>query len=416
MGFIKSIRKKLRKRRNKRLLGPHLDALDAKLGHTANPSAQDAYPIPKDAPLPQFESGAPRAAIRVTGGIGDHIIAARFLRDLMKRVGPFEFDLYSSRPETAAWVFDPLEQCKEIYSEYFLWDASYKKYPIAMYVTQFACIMHESFARRTVSKWRPKLLSVAESLTRYSEQLRPHITHHPHLDGELGRFAHHHGYKRNDFLNGMSAVPWGGNVYPLPLKADALQSFSLLPHTYVTLHNGYDAAFEGQRTPSTKIYPYFDAVVDLLKAEFPTIKIVQLGTTTSRPIAGVDLNLIRKTTLPELATLLEGSLLHIDSESGLVHMASCVGTKSVVVFGPTSLDYYGYDDNINIPPTTCGNCWWSTTTWNSQCVRGDTHPRCTYTQKPEAVYRHVRQALLSTSHLATPTPIVDKRAPAVPHL
>ena len=36
-------------------------------------------------------------AFRVSGGIGDHLIAARYIRDLLAAVGDFRFDIYSSR-------------------------------------------------------------------------------------------------------------------------------------------------------------------------------------------------------------------------------------------------------------------------------------------------------------------------------
>jgi hypothetical protein len=335
----------------------------------------------------------PRAAIKITGGIGDHIMAARFLRDLFGKVGPFAFDAYSSRADSAGWLLSGFPECKRIYSEYFLWEESYRSYPIALYLTQFACVMYESLDRRTIHKWKPGLLTVCESLRRYSESIRPHIEHHARLDGDLGRLASLTGFKRHTYLQGMAGIKFGGNLYKLPLNEHALDKFGLAERRYITVHNGYDAAFEGQGSTSTKIYPHFSGVIDRIKRDCPEIKIVQIGTTTSKPIDGVDLDLIDKTPLNDVVGLLKGAALHLDSESGLVHMASCVGTKSVVVFGPTSVEYYGYEENINIAPTVCGNCWWAKPTWNSQCVRGEVEPSCTYSQEPESVYRQVRSAL-----------------------
>ncbi len=37
-------------------------------------------------------------AFRISGGIGDHLIAARYIRDLLATVGDFKFDIYSFSP------------------------------------------------------------------------------------------------------------------------------------------------------------------------------------------------------------------------------------------------------------------------------------------------------------------------------
>jgi ADP-heptose:LPS heptosyltransferase len=86
--------------------------------------------------------------------------------------------------------------------------------------------------------------------------------------------------------------------------------------------------------------------------------VVQLGVQTRRPIAGVGQRLIAKTDLTKITVILSGSLLHIDSENGLVHLAACLGTVLCVMFGPTAATYFGYEENINITPRVCGGCWW----------------------------------------------------------
>ena len=46
-----------------------------------------------------------RVAILLLGGIGDHIVAAQFIRDLQAASGPFEFDAFSATPGVAKWIF-----------------------------------------------------------------------------------------------------------------------------------------------------------------------------------------------------------------------------------------------------------------------------------------------------------------------
>jgi ADP-heptose:LPS heptosyltransferase len=84
-------------------------------------------------------------------------------------------------------------------------------------------------------------------------------------------------------------------------------------------------------------------------------------------------------------------MLHIDNEGGLVHIAACLGTTSVVIFGPTSADYFAYLDNINVRPPVCGDCWWTTKNWMDICPLGHKQPLCMYEQTPLAIMNAISQ-------------------------
>ncbi len=51
------------------------------------------------------DSATPHLAVKITGGLGDYVVAARYLRDLADQVEPFSFDLYSGNPDVAGWIF-----------------------------------------------------------------------------------------------------------------------------------------------------------------------------------------------------------------------------------------------------------------------------------------------------------------------
>ncbi|WAW00359.1 hypothetical protein NB636_02695 [Oxalobacter aliiformigenes] len=110
-----------------------------------------------------------------------------------------------------------------------------------------------------------------------------------------------------------------------------------------------------------------------LKLSFPDIKIVQLGVSHERceSMQNIDINLIEKTTLPDIAALLKNAWLHIDCEGGLVHLRHALkGGKSVVIFGPTSPSFFGYSENINIRSDLCKYpCEWLTENWQKKCIR-----------------------------------------------
>ena len=174
------------------------------------------------------------------------------------------------------------------------------------------------------------------------------------------------------------------------------------------MHNGFDGEFlvtsTHKATRSTKVYPHFDQVIALIRGAFPDLTVVQIGTKTSQCIPGVDCNLVERTTIEEAVELLRHSVLHLDNESGLVHIAASIGTKSCVVFGPTSADYYSYDTNINIRPKVCGGCWWVTEDWMVNCPKGYEDATCMFETPPEMVWRAIKDYLSEVIVNATNKP------------
>jgi ADP-heptose:LPS heptosyltransferase len=112
------------------------------------------------------------------------------------------------------------------------------------------------------------------------------------------------------------------------------------------------------------------------KQKRPDVAVVQLGAKTSISIPGVDENLVSATSLAQAAAILKRAIFHVDNEGGLVHVAACLGTRSIVLFGPTSVKFFGYPGNINVSSDVCGDCWWATNTWMDRCPRGYRQPKC----------------------------------------
>lgn len=250
-----------------------------------------------------------------------------------------------------------------------------------------------------VRRYNKRLPNICGALQRFEPKIDVFIENHPRLDGTLGQAAVFMNMNRYNFLQGMSGIKYGGPRLPLATDEHALPRFGLEGKRYVTLHNGFDAeeaGHVGRGRPATKCYPRFPESVPRLREACPNVYIVQLGADTSQPIDAVDLNLIGRTSMAETAAILGSAALHIDNEGGLVHVASCLGTRSCVVFGPTSLDYFGYEENINIPPAFCGGCWWTTGDWLRNCPRGLDGPRCLSQQPPEVIVEALRPHLQDT--------------------
>ncbi|MDR1595794.1 MAG: methyltransferase domain-containing protein [Puniceicoccales bacterium] len=167
---------------------------------------------------------------------------------------------------------------------------------------------------------------------------------------------------------------------------------------YVTIQRGIN--YREQATDSTKIWPisHYEKFVKMFHETFPLIKIVQLGYSNKfcKAIDGVDLNLVGETSLYDVASVLKCSLLHIDGDGGMVHMKRFLNGKSVVVFGPTSADLFGYSGNVNLMVNVCKNgCEWVTDTWYKKCLRGFDGAPCMESVTPEMVMEATKRVINS---------------------
>jgi Glycosyltransferase family 9 (heptosyltransferase) len=331
------------------------------------------------------EAGAdtPFLGIRVSGGLGDYLTIARFVRDLSAFAGGFAFDVYCTDPRRAAWVFAGVPGLRSCYDD-ILFDAAMKQYDLALWIGQFV-LVHEDVTKRDRLRARPRLLQAADAAVRYRPKIDLFITNHPYTDGFLGQKAVFSNANRTDYLHFIAGIPYGGDRFPVELDAGAPEQFGLSPGRYITVHNGFDPGFVVTSERATKCYPYFGQVIALLKEHRPDLTFVQLGANTSDRIQEADTDLLGRTSLHQASGVLAGALLHIDNEGGLVHLGRCLGVRSAVVFGPTPSNYFGYPGNINIDPAFCGGCWWINQSWMNQCPRDFPTARCMTEQPPAAV-------------------------------
>ncbi len=253
-----------------------------------------------------------------------------------------------------------------------------------------------------------ELAQLLYNLVQYRPKIDLFVERHPWLDNFLARTAVFAGATRRDFMHLMAGLPYSGDLLPVPQDNATVARLGLRAGQYITVHNGFDTGFVISGRRATKCYPHFGAVVARLKAAMPHMRFVQLGTVTSEPVADCDLILLNKTSMDQASSIIAQAALHIDNESGLVHLAACVGTRSAVVFGPTPSDYFGYPGNINIEPPICGNCWWMTRTWMDSCAKGFGVPLCMTQQEPDKIAdRILREVapLPAQLRIAMPDPV-----------
>src|SRR5207248_1941385 len=220
--------------------------------------------------------------------------------DLLAAGGDFRFDIYSTLPEEAAWVFGKFSQFNKCFDEYFSWNANFARYPLAMYVSIFAVVYGEAADWQRVGKRNKRLQKICKTVSQFRPEIEPFFMQHPLMDGFLARKVVFMGMNRHNFLHGMSGIAYGGDTLPLVTDAKAVEKFGLKGNHYITIHNGFDITQKhlvGKGKKATKCYPHFAEVVAGLHERFPDLYVVQLGAATSAPIAGVDLNLLGRAEL-----------------------------------------------------------------------------------------------------------------------
>lgn len=334
-------------------------------------------------------------AILVTGVVGDSIMAARFLRDMNTAFGDLVFDVYSANLAQSRWIFAAVRNIRDHLQD-TLFDSASANYDIAL---MFSDTVAYRRARPDFATGLPPEL--ATMLTRLTEVSGIGVAdaeaRHRH-EGILAQdLLFKHSRTRATASQFLAGINYGGPRYPLSVNDDVLTRYALLGKKYITVHNGFSLAEVAHNKTSTKSYMRFGDVIKEVRKTRPDLSFVQIGAATSVPIEGTDLNLIGQTTLPEAAGLVSKAASHLDNESGFVTVASCFGTPSCVVYGPTSADYFAYDGNIAVRPVACGGCWWTSKDWMTRCPRGMREPICMNTQPPSAVARALLQ-LLEANH------------------
>ncbi|MBS1084492.1 glycosyltransferase family 9 protein [Gluconobacter kondonii] len=342
-------------------------------------------------------------AVRITGGLGDALVVARLIRDLQKILGDnLEFDVYSQSPAAVEAFFRNIPAFrKSLNLEIFEHVTRY--YMFALSANQFVTFVNEQIDYRAVLTYYPKVVKIFGYAQKKREEIEFYIKNHPYLDGAFSDIATQHGFKRYTYLHEMLGIDYGGDLLPIDVDPKISRGLDLKQKSYITIHDGWDAKFKISTQRPTKAVPkaIWEQIIAGLKAAMPDITIVQLGGKTGDDLPQVDLNLKNRLTFSESTSIIAGAILHVDAESGLVHLAAALGIKSVVMFGPTNVAWFGYPQNINIAPVQCGNCWWSNTTWMDTCALGMTEPVCTTSINPKTVIEATLELLSrETAHAA----------------
>lgn len=337
--------------------------------------------------------------ILIRGGIGDAMIAARWLHGIIATIrsgGEVAIDVYYALPDNIAFIFGNLPCIRYIYHD-ITFEYVNRYYELALVINHLGFLELKSA--------RPSHLSrhavLSEMLAKWSPGIRDFKRftskdYHPKLGAGFAHYIQAHSLTRQDILRAQTALP--APVAPFTFRFaedDRLPEHPVLDAPFVTVHDGWDWQLRLETRRPTKSYPpkKWASLVSAIRDRFPDVGIVQIGGEAGSDIPGVDLNLRNAISLPVAARVLQKAVLHIDTDSGLVHLAASLGTRAVVLFGPTDIAYYGYPGNVNVNAQGCNSCWLSSGSWITTCLLGDTVPRCMDSIEPEHVVLAIEHAI-----------------------
>lgn len=328
---------------------------------------------------------------KLSGGLGDHLVAANYIHAFKQKfhIASENIIIYSGK-SFRNYVFMGIS--KNIFNES---DQLTDTPALHIEIIRFPKIITSNF---DISIYRNniELKQWIENQVIFEEQNRKYFEYAPFCDGESANLCINLGKKRinqPDITNDLGLDE--KYLYDsIPVNTHILDEYGLTKKEFITIHRGVDT---DQAKDSIKLWPlsYYNDLIKRLKEIFPGIKIVQLGVSHARceTMNGIDINLIEKTSLPDLAGLLKNALLHIDCEGGLVHFRHALqGGKSVVIFGPTSPDFFGYSENVNLRSSACPiPCEWLVKNWQDHCLRNSSKKTCMRNLYPEYVISQLKK-------------------------
>lgn len=136
-------------------------------------------------------------------------------------------------------------------------------------------------------------------------------------------------------------------------------------HDFITVNIGAMGSERGLTQTKQWDFERWQEVTDVLLDRGEMV--IQLGIRWEKKLKRVQ-HAWQKPIL-EVMRLLEASKLHLGNENGLVRLRRLVTNRpSIVLFGPTHPNMYGFDNNINIWKNVCHPCLWYTGNWMYKCA------------------------------------------------
>lgn len=322
-----------------------------------------------------------------TGGFGDYIISSKLLDEISKIV-PCKIDVYCENVTFGKAVYEGREKV-EIFPINMFYSQMWK-YDLALKVEHFIHIEKQNANK--IAKINPIFMDKLNKLGHGYRTYYPDVEQQWFRENIHFRRCEIKGINRWTELSHEGIFKIEDQKTWIPMREEykkRLQELGLNEKKYITLNRGADSM--GRSKMQTKVWPleHYNDFVMLFKNQYPDIEIVQVGASGNAKIRGVDKYILGES-LEVTKWILKGSILHLDCEGGLVHLATQLDTKCAVVFGPTPKHFYEYPQNINMVYEGCNNCMGTHPEWTFECYKGLSEPECMYKVTPEIVMKNIK--------------------------
>lgn len=325
-------------------------------------------------------------ALRMSYGLGDCIMQKKIFEELVKIEPKCLIDIYvgvgGKEAVEAVYGEEPnLNRFFEnAYSEY---EHNYLNYDISLWVTHV--IQVDKVDIDKIKKVNPvlaqKMILLSKRTAEYNikaSSLQEYSIHFARC-----KFGGYNCYSAYNYQDVFDIKDTSVNI---SLNKSIVPRFKDLNlKSYITINYGWGGLFSSV----AKAWPaqYFEKFTKLFKEKYSNIEIIQLGKRDALKINGVDRYILGED-LEFVKYILKNAIFHLDIEGGLVHLATQLGTKSIVLFGPTPVHFFGYKQNINIVSQTCKECYLLFND-HTKCAKNMKEPECMYSITPEIIMEKI---------------------------
>lgn len=313
-------------------------------------------------------------AVLISGGLGDNIIQKRFIKELIRYAPKVLIDIYSIRNTGyLEWLYSDMPEIKYVIEDLgSRYNTHRLKYTASMVIEACRYVRIDSLDEDMLSGSYPELVRRLKRLRAESEKERITLTTPVAVPNMIRLYNGQNAYS---CFNYQGAFNIRDKFVTIPISKDGERFYETSGlRCYYTVNYGTGECSDPTKVAKMWYKERFERIIALLKSRYPDMEAVQLGDKKAITLTGADRTFFGET-MDCVAAILKHAIFHLDTESGTVHLASQIGTKCFVLFGPSVEAFYGYEENETIMAGDCHGCYGLLPDVNC-CVRHMEHPAC----------------------------------------
>lgn len=339
-----------------------------------------------------FSDAIVHIAFHPTGGMGDYIISGSVLHEI-RELYNCAFVIYCEKQHFGNAIYGGIDNVDIVRYTYDIFEKERIKYDVALEVEHFVHI--RNWDKERVNMLTPQLAKKIEYIE--EEWSRLYVNIPTQCYRERIQFERCKLLKLDRWteLRMGEAFSIDSKMIPICLLdsfRDKVNSDNDFGGEFITINYGCDAMVPGKKQLKMWSKDELERLISIIHENKRSISVVQLGARDAEKIPGVDKYVLGES-LELIKWILKKSKLHIDCEGGLVHLATQLGTKCAVIFGPTPIWMYGYEQNINIVSDGCSGCMGLHENWAYECLNNNEYKECIRKIIAEDVYERIKDVL-----------------------